>query len=343
MSQPGSQSVLLIGTATQGPILTPVCISNPQQVANVFGSGPLVEAFTDAYSVASQSFYLVRMDVDSPSNEDYIAALDNLLGYLLDLPFINIYPVGLPIDNVSVIPLLATYSYNRLQRGMDSLLILGFAPNTISSWDTYLLGWMAGIQSQDAFVVNETDVSSCFSLVGSQFVRSDGTLKSAASIFAGLISNNAPDVSLTNQTTGLTQLANSFTQTQCQALADAGIVAFCQTVRHGIAVYDAVTCASTTSSYHDLYCYRIAIEVSERLNSIDRQYLGLAVGTPVNGVAMNSAVQSVLQQAITDNLITSFSFSFQIVPTLNQVMVTAVIRVAGITYNIGVNTIVFVT
>jgi hypothetical protein len=343
LPQPNSQTVLLIGTATQGPILAPVCGSGLQQVANCFGSGPLVDAYNDAYGAGGRYVYLVQIDPDSTSDADYLAALDNLLGYLLDLPFVNIYPAEFPVDSIEVVSLLATYCYNRMQRGLDSLVVAGFEPNSMSDWDTYLLNWMANNIAE--FTINGVDISPCFSLVGAQFNRGTSfgqILSSGAGIYAGLVAANAPNVNLTNQNTNLSQVANSFSGTQCGALADAGIVSFIQTVRHGIAVYDGVTAAASTSVYHELYCYRTAVEVCERLNSIDRQYLGLAVGTPVNGVAMSNAVQSVLSGAIDDSLITDFSFSFTIVPSYNQVQISAIISVPGMVNGINVSTVVVV-
>lgn len=112
------RNIALIGLASSGPFYNPTYIPTLKEAQNQFGSGPLVQAFEETYTIGADAIYLVRLKKLDPFNLlkafDVLMDLEMHIIVLIGIYFEDEFPIddlGKPIDS-SIIDATPTCLHN---------------------------------------------------------------------------------------------------------------------------------------------------------------------------------------------------------------------------------------
>lgn len=307
LDHPYSQSILILGFSEQGPVLEPVYLHTPEQAAEVFGSGGLVDAYREAYAAGGRYLYLVRLSAlssvtDAQAEVEILKALPSLV----DLDFHYFHLAGHAFDRSGILANLLDFCRERAAVGYDTHFILGTSLPEQGQEAAWVEGLLAAPRS---FVIDNEDLGRCLSVVAQGGIYrgpSGYYLASAAATYAGLVSAYPAGTDLTNKPTGLYSVFPAFAAEDLEVLSSAGYVAFQKTVRR-IAVYRSVTMASPESDYHRFANYRVATEAVARIRSLDRRFLGLPPGA-LPGERLEAAVDRELKSMASGGILREYSF-----------------------------------
>lgn len=329
LDHPYSQSILILGFSEQGPVLEPVYLHTPEQAAEVFGSGGLVDAYREAYAAGGRYLYLVRLSpVAFPADdeaEDEI--LKEALPSLVDLDFHYFHLAGYVFDRSGILEELVDFCRERAAVGYDTHFILSVSLPEQDGYDAWLGRLSSALRDLRDFFADGEDLGRCFSVVPQWAVRrslSGYSLVSGAATYAGLVSAYSPAADLANKPTGLHGVSPALDDEDLGWFSNVGCVVFRKTVRRGIVVFRSVTMASPESDYHHFANYRVATEAVARIRSLDRKFLGLPPDI-LPGERLEAVVDRELSSMVGEGMLRGYSFKVTYEPLGNRADVELVL------------------
>jgi hypothetical protein len=331
-SFPVGRTLLIVGTASSGPLHTPIYIRTQEEASRYFGvelSNPCKEALLAGAS------YVIGMRIGNDSsdtltkNELYIAlerTYDQLLGFPCDL----ILPLGAYYDDAHDILThgtdyitfaeidgssmnfafqLARFCYRKLQQGEFCHGIIGTSRPDVNDID----GWFNNIIPLDPLgELDESkkitdygeDIGRHISIVPSWviFKDQDGNEYSAsgAASYAGLIASLESSTSPTYHTLPVIRLDSQFSDSQLDKFSLCGMVPFRTSIRHGVVPYNAVTFAMPESDFYDICNVRVANEACVRVKNV------IEIGSKANIATPKMRAEAVLKEMAKQGSIRDF-------------------------------------
>jgi hypothetical protein len=256
---PIGKRLVIAGTAEKGALYQPVQVSSEEQAKYLFGSGTLLDRYTDAKAGATPNVYLMRIERN---------AFQDVYRALAPFSFDLIYIQDLTFNKFDEMLRFVDFAKEKEQQGQ---LIHGFfevdGPNGMEAYRA-LFPYIAQLSIPTEDGIEET--GKYISPVADQFKD-----RKAAAVYAGLVTALDIGLSPINKTIDTIELKREYENDQIVELRKAGMVCFRKSFKKGVVCASATCAVATEGSVHKhISNFRIAQDTIQEVAEEQRAYIG---------------------------------------------------------------------
>jgi hypothetical protein len=251
--------LVILAEATNGKYYDPTPVSTLDAAKAIFGSGPLIDRFSDTLIGSPEGAYLMRMEPH---------AFQTAWSYLHKFPFDLIYMDHLFFNQSP--ELIQSYIEFAKEKEEQGQLIHAFFDVTGLNGIQDYRSLYALIQSLSVPVEDGLEeTGKYFSIVADQAKD-----EKAAAVYAGLVSSLSPEISPENKTLGIT-LKTEFDSSSIKELRKAGVVCFKNSLKKGTVCTSSSCAVSTENSVHKhISNFRIAQYLIQEIAEQQQELVG---------------------------------------------------------------------